>query len=73
MNYPPGFVPVQFNKVGKIMMVLGLLGLAFCAYYFFVNTNAIFSTVLIFSVLFILVGLYLAKATPRDKNYKKDN
>lgn len=66
MKYQPGFVPVQFNRVGKIMVILGLAGIVIAVINYLAHWGSATNVILLVSIGFILIGFYLAKVPPKD-------
>ena len=68
MKYQAGFVPIQFYKIGRIMVILGLLGVIIWLLDYFFDWEWLSDIVLYISIGLILIGLYLRKFAPKDES-----
>ncbi len=66
MSRQPGFVPIPFLIVGKILLTIGVLGCAFYGVALIGNWFSLPLIVLLFSLAMILVGLYLIYVIPGE-------
>lgn len=68
MKYQPGFVPIQFYKLGRVCIILGILGIIVGALGYFFDWERIGIAVLYFCILLTLVGLYLRRFGPKEES-----
>ena len=67
MKYLPGFVPIQFHKSGKILLVIAiLLMLARGADYLF-SWNAVSNVFLYVGIGVFIISIYLILAVPKEE------
>jgi len=66
-HYPPGLEPIDFKKVGRIILVLGITTLVIEAFLYITALLTIPLASFIFSLAFSLVGLYLIVFVPSRK------
>lgn len=67
MNQPPGFVPVDFHLVGRILLIIGIIGLVLVGVSELTGWFALPEIVWVFSLAMTLVSLYLIYVVPREK------
>ena len=67
MKYQPGLVPIQFNKVGIGLFILGIAGIILRIGAYFFSWDQIDDPYLYISVIFVLVGLYVKKISPKEE------
>lgn len=68
MKHTPGFVPVQFNKMGNIFVILGIILLVMGIWEYLFDIEWINNNTSLFVGLFmIVIGLYLRKYVPKDE------
>jgi hypothetical protein len=63
---PSGFVPIPFNLVGKMLLVLGSAGLIFSGLSWVLQWFSLPVLVPISSAVLIAIGLYLIFVVPRE-------
>ena len=61
-----GFVPIRFHLAGKLLLILGLIGIVCYGIDALTGWFALPSAVLIVSLIFIPVSLYLIFVVPRE-------
>lgn len=66
MSRQPGFVPIPFYVVGRILLTIGILGCALYGVSAIGNWISLPLIVLLFSLALILVGFYLIFVVPRE-------
>ncbi len=66
MSRQPGFVPIPFHIVGKILLTLGAIGAVVVAILRVVLGYPLPIVVTLFSLVAIIVGLYLIYIIPRE-------
>lgn len=66
MNRPPGFVPIFFDRAGKILLSLGLIGLFLSAGSYLTHLISLPPTALVFSLAAIVIGLYMVVFVPKE-------
>ncbi|MBU2567038.1 hypothetical protein KKG46_05800 [Patescibacteria group bacterium] len=66
-KYMPGFVPVNYNKAGKILLVIGLICSALGLTAHLADWFNLSIYVLYLGIGLILVGLYLVLFVPKEK------
>ena len=62
-----GFVPVNFNLVGKIMLGIGILGILLAIIDLLVEKMLLLDKLFYFALGFVLVGLYLILVVPKEE------
>jgi len=74
MKHIPGFVPVQFNKMGNIFAILGIVILAMGIWKYFFDLEWMNNYIDLFvGVFLIIIGLYLRKYVPKEDITEKMN
>ena len=68
MSKPAGFVPIQFHMSGKILLVIGFIGLGMYAISKFTGWYVLPSATLGISIAIILISLYLIFVVPREED-----
>ena len=66
MDQPPGFVPVNFQFAGKLLMILGGIGLLAFGITYLTGWFTLPSLILPASLILICASLYLLIFAPRD-------
>lgn len=66
-KHMPGFVPVSFNKVGIILLILGVVGLSIKIISYLSNWYYISGNIMYFGFALILISLYLIFVVPKEK------
>ena len=66
MSRDSGFVPIRFNLAGKMLLVMGIIGLVVMGIDTLTGWFSLPSIILIVSAIMILVSLYLI-VLPREK------
>ncbi|HEY71601.1 MAG TPA: hypothetical protein G4O08_13575 [Anaerolineae bacterium] len=66
MSRQPGFVPIPFHIVGKIMIAMGGIGSVIVLISTIGGWFEVPLIVTIFSIVVILIGLYLIFIVPRE-------
>ena len=67
MKHQSGYVPVNFHALGIVLVILGVVGLVERIVKYFVEWNSLGTTFTYFTVVVILVGLYMLKYNPKEK------
>jgi hypothetical protein len=67
MSQPSGFVPVKFHLAGRILLIIGIIGLVLIGVSKLTGWYALPPSFLVFSLATILVSLYLIFVVPREK------
>ena len=67
MNRPAGFVPANYHLAGKLLLILGGIGLLATGVDALTGWFGLPTIVLIVSLVCIPVGLYLLFVVPKDK------
>ena len=67
MNQLPGFVPPNFYLAGKILLIIGVIGLVLVGVSKLTGWFTLPQVVLPFSLVAIPVSIYLIFVVPRDK------
>lgn len=67
MKHLPGFVPVQFRLVGKILLSVGVILLVFQGVDYLAEWNIFTRGVLYASIGFVVVGVYIRIVSPKEK------
>ena len=67
MKYPPGFVPVDFQGVGKILLALGIISLILKGVTSLTGWLALPDIVFYLGLVFIIVSLYLIFVVPKPE------
>lgn len=67
MSQPSGFVPIKFHMAGRILLVIGIIGLGLVAVSKLTGWYVLPPAALIFSLVTILVSLYLIFVVPREE------
>lgn len=67
MKHLPGFVPVNFYLLGKILLIIGIIGLVLVGISKITGWFGLPQDVLPFSLVVIPVSLYLIFIVPREK------
>ncbi|MFH1667540.1 MAG: hypothetical protein ABH884_00765 [Candidatus Komeilibacteria bacterium] len=65
-KYMTGFVPVQFNKVGKVLLTLGIISLLLEILDYFSDWFNLPNIIMFIGVGFVLIGLYLIYIVPKE-------
>lgn len=66
-KYPSGFVPINFQQVGQLLLIIGVVCSLVRGYDIFFGMNIFDNTVLYFGLLCIVLGLYLKFVVPKEK------
>jgi hypothetical protein len=66
MSRPPGFVPIQFHKLGKAMLVVGITALLITVLSSILGWFSYPPAILYASIAAILVGLYMIFIVPTE-------
>ncbi len=66
MSQRSGFVPIRFHLAGKILLVLGIIGLLAAGVDLFTGWFSFPTIIPIMCLVFTLVGLYLIFIVPRE-------
>jgi len=61
-----GFVPIRFYLTGKILLVLGIIGLLAAGVDFITAWFGLPAIIPIMCLVFVFVGLYLVYVVPRE-------
>jgi len=67
MNQPPGFVPANFYLAGRILLIIGIIGLVLVGVSKLAGWFVLPQIVFIFCLVAIPVSLYLIYVVPREK------
>ena len=67
MNQPPGFVPVNYYLTGRVLLIIGIIGLVFVGVSRLTGWFVLPPAVLIVSLAAIPISLYLIFVVPREK------
>jgi hypothetical protein len=67
MNQPSGFVPIQFHMAGRILLVIGIIGIVLFTVARLTGWFALPPAILGVSIVVILVSLYLIFVVPREE------
>jgi hypothetical protein len=67
MSQLPGFVPVKFHMAGRILLVIGIIGLVLIGVSELTGWFVLPPIVLMISIATILVSLYLIFVVPREE------
>jgi hypothetical protein len=67
MNQPAGFVPANFRLAGRILLIIGIIGLVLVGVSKLTGWFALPQIVLVISLVAIPVSLYLIYVVPREK------
>lgn len=67
MKHIPGFVPVQFNKMGYILVVFGIIGMVSGIWNYLFDLEWMNNTLLFSGIFLIIIGLYLIKFVSKEK------
>lgn len=68
MKHQSGFVPVKFNALGTALIIVGAVGVIERTLNYFFNWYSSTGTFTYFSILMILVGLYMKRYNPKNKH-----
>lgn len=68
MSQPSGFVPVPFQRVGKVLTAIGVLGLAASLVSKYIATLVLPAGTFASSLALIVIGLYLIFLVPAENN-----
>ncbi len=66
MSQRSGFVPIRFHLTGKIILVLGIIGLLAAGVDLITAWFGIPAIIPITCLVFVIVGLYLVYIVPRE-------
>lgn len=67
MNLPPGFDPANFHLAGKILLIIGIIGLVLVGVYKLTGWFALPQVVLPVSIVAIPFSLIFIFLVPREK------
>jgi hypothetical protein len=67
MKHQSGFVPVKFNSLGTALVVVGGVGIIERILNYFFNWYTSGSMFTYFSIVMVLVGMYMKKYNPKEK------
>ena len=67
MNRPAGFVPINYRIAGKVLLILGLIGLLVTGVDAITGWFGLPKVILIVSVVLIPVSLYLLFVVPKEE------
>ena len=67
MNRPAGFVPVNYRMTGKVLLILGCLGLLATGVDVLTGWFGVPKIIFIVSILCIPVSLYLLFVVPKEE------
>jgi hypothetical protein len=67
MSKPAGFVPIQFHMAGRILLVIGIIGLVSFGVSALTGWFALPIATLGVSIALILISLYLIFFVPREE------
>jgi hypothetical protein len=67
MSKPAGFVPIQFHMAGRILLVIGIIGLVSFGVSTLTGWFALPIATLGVSIALILISLYLIFFVPREE------
>jgi hypothetical protein len=67
MSKPAGFVPIQFHMAGRILLVIGIIGLVSFGVSTLTGWFALPTATLGVSIALILISLYLIFVVPREE------
>ncbi|MBU1130693.1 hypothetical protein KJ840_00995 [Patescibacteria group bacterium] len=65
-KYMSGFVPINFNLVGKVLLPLGIIFLLSKIISYFTKWFNIPNVLLFMGIGFIIIGLYLIFVAPKE-------
>lgn len=66
MSQRSGFVPIRFHLAGKMLLVMGIIGLLAAVIDLVTGWFGLPAIIPILCVIFTLVGLYLIYVVPRE-------
>lgn len=66
MSRDPGFVPIPFHVVGKILLAIGFAILAAILISYVSSLFTLPSIITLFALVIIVIGLYLIFIVPRE-------
>ena len=62
----PGFVPINFNQVGKILLLFGLAGILLKTISNFTKWFYTPNIILFMGISFVILSIYIAKVAPKN-------
>ena len=62
----PGFVPANFNLVGKIIIMISSTLIAIRLVGYFMGLNLVSNVLIFFAVGLMVIGLYLVFVVPKE-------
>ncbi len=70
MSQRSGFVPIRFQLAGKILLILGIIGLLTTGVDLITAWFGLSAIIPITCLVFVIVGLYLIYVVPREPEAK---